>query len=155
MIRHLEERDYDSIISVIDEWWGGREMSHLLPRIFFTHFRPTSFAVEQSGRVIGFLAGFVSQTDPQQAYIHFVGIHPEHRRRGLGRRLYTHFFDTVGGLGCKIVRCITSPVNRNSIAFHTRMGFKIEHVAGDCDGVPCTLNYELNGENRVLFVKVL
>src|SRR5579864_859643 len=65
------------------------------------------------------------------------------------------FLYTVGGLGCKIVRCITSPVNKNSIAFHTRMGFKIEHVAGDCDGVPCTPNYELNGENRVLFVKVL
>lgn len=155
MIRHLEERDYDPVITVIDEWWGGRRMSHLLPRVFFIHFRPTSFAVEEGGNVIGFLAGFVSQTDPEQAYIHFVGIHPVHRRRGLGRELYKHFFDSVRGLGCHTVRCITSPVNKDSIAFHTRMGFEIEHVTGQRNGMPCVLNYELNGEHRVLFVKTL
>lgn len=154
MIRHLEERDYDPVIIVIDEWWGGRKMSHLLPRIFLIHFRPTSFAVEEGVSVIGFLAGFVSQTNPEQAYIHFVGIHPAHRRRGLGRRLYTHFFDTVWRLGCHTVRCITSPENKDSIAFHTRMGFQIEHATGDYSGVPCALNYELNGEHRVLFAKL-
>ena len=79
MIRHLEERDYDPVITVIDEWWGGRKMSHLLPRVFFIHFRPTSFAIEEGGSVIGFLAGFVSQTNPEQAYIYFVGIYPVHR----------------------------------------------------------------------------
>lgn len=155
MIRHLEERDYDPVITVIDEWWGERKMSHLLPRIFFIHFRPTSFAVEEGGGVIGFLAGFVSQTDPAQAYIHFVGIHPGHRRRGLGRELYNQFFGTVRGLGCQTVRCITSPVNKDSIAFHRRMGFQIDHVTGEHHGVPCALNYELNGEHRVLFVKTL
>lgn len=156
MIRHLEERDYDPIITVIDEWWGGRKMSHLLPRIFFIHFRPTSFAVEEGGgSVIGFLAGFVSQTNPEQAYIHFVGIHPEYRRCGLGRELYRHFFDSVRDLGCHTVRCITSPLNKNSIAFHTRMGFEIEHVTGQHNGVPCVLNYELNGEHQVLFAKNL
>jgi ribosomal protein S18 acetylase RimI-like enzyme len=155
MIRHPEERDYDPVITVIDEWRGGRKMSHLLPRIFFIHFRPTSFAVEEGGSVVGFLAGFVSQTDPGQAYIHFVGIHPEHRGRSLGRELYKHFFDSVRGLGCHTVRCITSPVNKDSIAFHTRVGFEIEHVTGEHNGVPCSLNYELNGEHRVLFVKTL
>jgi ribosomal protein S18 acetylase RimI-like enzyme len=27
----------------------------------------------------------VSQTDPSQAYIHFVAIDPDHRKRGFGR----------------------------------------------------------------------
>ncbi len=56
-----------------------------LPRIFFVHFRPTSFAAQEHDRVVGFLAGFVSQSDPSQAYIHFVAIHPDHRKRGFGR----------------------------------------------------------------------
>jgi ribosomal protein S18 acetylase RimI-like enzyme len=120
MIRHLEERDYDAIIAVIDEWWGGRKMSHLLPRIFFIHFRPTSFAIEDGGTVIGFLSGFVSQTDPEQAYIHFVGIHPEHRMCGLGRRLYTHFFDAVRCLGCHTVRCITRHPRTQALSLFTR-----------------------------------
>jgi hypothetical protein len=68
-VRHLEEGDYDPIIAVIDDWWGGRHMAHLLPKIFFIHFRATSFAIEEDRKVIGFLAGFVSQTYSDQAYI--------------------------------------------------------------------------------------
>ncbi len=154
-IRNLEEVDYDPIIAVIDNWWGGRQISHLLPRIFFVHFRPTSFAIEHDGKVIGFLAGFVSQTDRNEAYVYFVAIHPEHRGHGLGRQLYSTFFETVHRLGCTTVRCITSPMNTGSIAFHTHMGFHVEHVNGEYEGVPCTINYELNGADRVLFVRSL
>jgi ribosomal protein S18 acetylase RimI-like enzyme len=152
-IRHLEESDYDRIIPLVDLWWGGRHVSHLLPRLFFAHFCTTSFAVEEDGNVIAFLVGFVSQTFPHQAYIHFVGIHPDHRNRGLGRLLYSRLFETVGRLGCATVRCITSPVNTGSIAFHTRMGFQIEHITGQQNGVPCTVDYEGDDEDRVLFVK--
>lgn len=81
-IRHLEERDYHPIIRVLDSWFDGRPLANLLPRIFFIHFQPTSFAVQEDNKAIGLLAGFVSQTGPSQAYIHFVAIHPEHRKRG-------------------------------------------------------------------------
>ena len=94
-IRQLQEADYETIIEAIDDWFDGRQMSHLLPRIFFIHFRPTSFVIEEDGRVMGFLAGFVSQTYPDQAYIHFVGIEANYRGRGLGRQLYSRFFETV------------------------------------------------------------
>jgi L-amino acid N-acyltransferase YncA len=94
-IRQLQEADYETIIEAIDDWFDGRQMSHLLPRIFFIHFRPMSFAIEEDGRVIGFLAGFVSQTYPDQAYIHFVGIEANCCGRGLGRQLYSTFFETV------------------------------------------------------------
>jgi len=154
-VRHLEERDYDPIIAVLDDWFGGRPLAKLLPRIFFIHFRPTSFAIEEDDKVIAFLAGFVSQTYADEAYIHFVAVHPDYRGGGLGRRLYSTFFDTVGRLGCTVVRCITSPVNTGSIAFHTRMGFQIEHVTGEPQGLPRAVNYELNEQHRVLFVKRL
>jgi hypothetical protein len=45
-IRQLSTADYSSVISVIDQWWGGRRMADLLPRLFFEHFTDTSFAVE-------------------------------------------------------------------------------------------------------------
>jgi len=154
-IRQLQEADYETIIEAIDDWFDGRQLSHLLPRLFFIHFRPTSFAIEENGRVIGFLAGFVSQTYPEQAYIHFVGIEANYRGRGLGRQLYSTFFETVRRLGCTTVRCITSPVNSGSIAFHTRMGFRIERSNGERHGVPCMTNYELKGADRVLFVRSL
>lgn len=74
-VRHLEEGDYQPINRVIDSWFSGRPLANLLPGIFFIDFRPTSFAVQEDNEVIGFLAGFVSQTDPSQR-IHPFCRHP-------------------------------------------------------------------------------
>ena len=69
-IRPLSPADYPLAISVIDQWWGGRPMAGKLPRLFFEHFTDTSFAAERDGRLAGFLAGFISQSRPGEAYIH-------------------------------------------------------------------------------------
>jgi GNAT superfamily N-acetyltransferase len=102
-IRHILPDDYRPIITVLDDWWGGRQMRDMLPKLFFVHFRPTSFAAEQEGRIVGFVIGFVSQTDPSEAYIHFVGVHLGLRGSGLGRELYETFFKTALALGCRKV----------------------------------------------------
>jgi predicted GNAT superfamily acetyltransferase len=44
------------------------------------------------------------------------------------------------------VRCVTSPANEGSVAFHTALGFTANRVAEDYDGP---------GEDRVLLVKQL
>ena len=144
-IRPIGERDHATIIAVVDQWWGGRQMAGLLPRLFFTHFQNTSFAIEEDGQLIAFLIGFVSQSHPQQAYIHFVGIHPDHRKRGLGKRLYELFFETVRARGCDQVRCITAPINSSSIAFHRHMGFQIEKSDQERDG---------GGQQRELLMRI-
>ena len=94
-IRPLRPSDYLTVISVIDNWWGGRQMADMLPRLFFDHFTDTCLAAERDGELAGFLVGFVSQSRPAEAYIHFVGIHPGERGHGLGRRLYERFFAEV------------------------------------------------------------
>lgn len=35
----------------------------------------------------------------------------------------------------QIVRCVTSPVNKTSIAYHTRLGFNIEEGDKLIDGI--------------------
>jgi hypothetical protein len=75
--RNVIEDDYFKVMDVINNWWGGRQMTHLLPRLFFEHFQSTSFIVEDvNNRLSAFLIGFVSQTHPNVAYIHFVGVNP-------------------------------------------------------------------------------
>jgi L-amino acid N-acyltransferase YncA len=143
-LRHAEPSDHARVLAVLDQWWGGRQMTAMLPRLFFVHFRPTSFVLEQDGRLVGFLCGFVSQTDPEQAYVHFVGVDPELRGRGAGRLLYDRFFDTVRAQGCTVVRAVTSPLNYTSIAFHTAVGFDAEESGGE--------SYDGPGEDRVRFV---
>jgi hypothetical protein len=43
----------------------------------FVHFRDTSFIGEMNDNLIGFLVGFLSPSVPEEAYIHFVGVHPD------------------------------------------------------------------------------
>jgi GNAT superfamily N-acetyltransferase len=154
-IRHIEPADYAAVIPVVDDWWGGRPMRDMLPRLFFTHFRPTSFIAEHEGTIVGFLVGFLSQTYSDEAYIHFVGVHPEWRGRQVGRTLYEHFFQAVQHNRRHVVRCVTSPINTGSIAFHLHMGFQNASPDVGADGIPVARNYDGTGGDRVLFVKVL
>ena len=145
LIRPAEPADYPRVHAVVDDWWGGRPMAAMLPKLFFVHFRDTSFIAEDDeGVLAGFLCGFRSQTFADEAYIHFVGIDPARRGSGLGRTLYERFFDAVAPR--TTVRAVTSPVNERSVAFHQALGFEIERVDPGYDGV---------GEPRVLLVKRL
>jgi ribosomal protein S18 acetylase RimI-like enzyme len=146
-IRHAEPADHARVAAVIDAWWGGRRMSDMLPRLFFAHFRETSFVAEdEKGALAGFLCGFLSQTHPEEAYIHFVGVAPEHRRAGLARELYERFFAAARAHGRTTVHCVTAPVNTGSLAFHARLGFGVEAEVENYDGA---------GESRVLLAKRL
>jgi ribosomal protein S18 acetylase RimI-like enzyme len=154
-IRHIESADYATIIPVVDDWWGGRPMRDMLPKLFFTHFRQTSFIAEHERSIAGFLVGFLSQTHADEAYIHFVGVHPDWRGQQVGRTLYEHFFRAVQQYRRHVVRCVTSPINTGSIAFHLRMGFQNESPDVGAEGLPVARNYDGSGGDRVLFVKRL
>jgi GNAT superfamily N-acetyltransferase len=153
--RHAEASDYQPVISVVNEWWEGRIMADMLPRLFFVHFRQTSFVVENDGDIIGFLIGFASQTFADEAYIHFVGVHPDYRKNGLGRALYERFFQAVKELGRSRISCVTSPLNKGSVAFHLRMGFSMEPSEKIVEGMSVVTDYDGRGEDRVVFSKLL
>lgn len=144
-LRALREDDYSEVIAVIDDWWGGRAMADMLPRLFFKHFVDTSFAVEHDEHVIAFLCGFVSQTDPIVAYIHFVGVDPTWRGENIGRALYEAFFTRVRERGCEAVECVTATGNVASQSFHRRMGFTLDERR----------DYDGRGGDRVVMVKRL
>ena len=126
-------------------------MADKLPRLFFRYFRETSFVVEEDEAMIAFLIGFIGDTE--EAYIHFVGVHPGHRNRGIGRRLYAAFFEEARLRGCRRVRCITSPVNEDSIGFHERLGFRIVEGDREVGGVSIHTDYDGDGKDKVVFEK--
>jgi ribosomal protein S18 acetylase RimI-like enzyme len=143
-LRHAEPADHLAVVERIDDWWGGRPMAAMLPRLFFVHFRDTSFVAEEDGRLAGFLCGFRSQTYKDEAYVHFVGVDPGFRGRGVGRLLYERFFEAVRPR--TVIRCVTSTANQASVAFHTSIGFEVDRVAENYDG---------RGGDRVLMVRRL
>jgi ribosomal protein S18 acetylase RimI-like enzyme len=146
-IRHAQPADYGRVIQHVNAWWGGRDMAPVLPKLFFLHFEGTSFVAERDdGSIAGFLIGFLSQTRDDEAYVHLVGVAPDQQGSGLGRDLYERFFDVAREHDRVSVRCVTSPRNETSVAFHEALGFEVERVVEDYDGP---------GEDRVLLVKTL
>ncbi|MGY1812904.1 N-acetyltransferase family protein [Blastococcus sp. SYSU D00820] len=161
--RHPVEADHPRVQAVLGEWWGhlgGREgdlqRALLVPRLFLQHFTDTSTVVEDAdGRLVAFLLGFLSPARPATAYVHFVGVDPAAQGRGLGRRLYEGFSAAAAARGAREIRCITSPVNRGSLAFHTRLGFTVEPGDKEVDGIPVHSDYDGPGLDRLSFVRPL
>ncbi|MEK5232166.1 GNAT family N-acetyltransferase [Lysinibacillus sp. FSL K6-0232] len=155
-IRGLQSSDYAILSPLINEWWGGQNMSGKLPKLFFDHFTNTSLIMEDKGEIIGFLVGFLSQSQSNEAFIHFVGVHPDYRKQNIAKRLYDVFFHVVKQYNRNVVKCVTSPTNKVSIAFHTNMGFRMEK--GDKiidDTMSVYTNYGGENQDRVLFYKIL
>ena len=146
-IRHAQPSDYGRVIQHVNAWWSGREIQPMLPQLFFVHFEGTSFVAEdEEGALVGFLVGFLSQTNPDEAFVHFVGVAPEHRGSGVGRALYESFFDAARAGGCTVARAVASPADEGALAFHRALGFEVERIAEDDEG---------RGEDRALLVRPL
>jgi GNAT superfamily N-acetyltransferase len=153
-VRRIAKGDFDRIVEVIDHWWGGPISTFAHP-IFFYELGDESLVVEQGSDMIGFLLGFVApgtSREPQAGkepvrtgYVHLVGIHPDYRRRGVGRLLYDRFIDECRAARCVRMKAITTPGNEGSIRFHVALGWKMQEVD----------DYAGPGRRRVVFTKQL
>lgn len=156
--RRPSEADHRFLVDRVDEWWGGRKLHQLLPRLWLQHFTGTSWVAEDAkGSIVGFLVGFVSPDHPDQAHIHMVATSPNHRGAGLGRALYERFFADVRSRGVRRVTANTWPGNRVSVGFHRAMGFLPADGAGTqrLYGTPAYPDYDAEGDDRVVFSREL
>lgn len=162
-LRQAREQDYPAIAAGLQSWWtqpgfgaaGARERVALVPRLWLQHFAGTSLVAEQQGRFVGFLIGFLSPDRPEEGYIHFVGVAPNARRTSVGRHLYERFFETCRRADRRCVRCVTSPENTLSIAFHKAMGFEVEPGTEGTGPLLAKADYDGPSVHRVAFVRAL
>jgi GNAT superfamily N-acetyltransferase len=152
-VRNSEPADHKRIISVMKDWWGGRDLTWMLPKLFLVHFCDTSFIIEKKEALLAFLIGFLSQSKTNEGYIHLVGVHPNYRGMGIGEFLYYRFFQICKKNSRDTIRACTSPVNKGSIEFHRKIGFNISKGNADVDGVQVSLDYNHSGDSKVLFEK--
>jgi GNAT superfamily N-acetyltransferase len=130
--RPLGKKDYDHIVQVIDRWWGG-PTSALAHPVFFYELGQCARVVEHDGILVGFLFGLIAPGPPKVGYVHLVGIHPDYRRRGVGKVLYQAFEEECASQGCASMKAVTTTGNDGSIAFHQATGWDvalIEDYAG-------------------------
>ena len=154
-IREMNKQDFNFLLEVVDDWWGS-QVRHMLHPMLLYQFGDTAFVAEDKGQVVGFLAGFISQKDPLEAYIHLAAVDPKQRLTGTARTLYEHFISEVLSRGCDRLKAITLPENTGSIAFHRKMGFSlVEQGTMQINGVPAIGGYSGPGNHRVVFEKII
>jgi GNAT superfamily N-acetyltransferase len=148
-VRRITKADFDRIAEVIDHWWGGPIGTFAHP-IFFYELGDHALVAEEGaaeGGMIGFLLGFpnTSSDGVRTGYVHLVGIHPDHRRRGVGRLLYDRFVKECQASGCVRMKAITTPGNEGSIRFHVALGWHVQEIE----------DYAGPGRRRLVFTKRL
>jgi GNAT superfamily N-acetyltransferase len=152
-IRNSKPLDHQRIISVMKDWWGGRDLTWMLPKLFLVHFCNTSFIIEKGDNLTAFLIGFLSQSKVNDGYIHLVGVHPDYRGIGLGEFLYHRFFQICKENNRDTIRSCTSPANKGSIEFHKKVGFNILKGNAEVDSIQVSLDYNGPNDQKVLFEK--
>lgn len=143
-VRGITKADYDYLVMVLDRWWGGPSGQHAHPT-FFYELGEYALVAEEAGEVVGFLLGFITRGEQPTGYIHLVGIHPEFRRRGVGKGLYSRFTETCRSAGVSRLKTISAVGYEGPLAFHRALGFEIRE---DPD-------YAGPGRARVVFTKDL
>jgi GNAT superfamily N-acetyltransferase len=154
-VRRITKDDFDRIVEVIDHWWGGPIGTFAHP-IFFYELGGAALVVEEGSLMIGFLLGFLAtgtgsmrgapaESGARVGYVHLVGIHPDFRRRGVGRLLYDRFTENSRLAECAGMKAITTPGNEGSIRFHVALGWDAQEVE----------DYAGAGRRRVVFTKRL
>jgi GNAT superfamily N-acetyltransferase len=153
--RPITKGDFDRVVEVIDHWWGGPISTFAHP-IFFYELGGAALVVEEGSLMIGFLLGFVvagasagrptsTPADGRCGYVHLVGIHPDFRRRGVGRLLYDRFTRDCRAADCVGMKAITTPGHEGSIRFHVALGWDVQEVD----------DYAGPGRRRIVFTKRL
>jgi GNAT superfamily N-acetyltransferase len=143
--------DWDQIIKDFVDFWGDERTKSLHNPILLYEFGNSAFVMKEGEKVVGYLFGFISQTEPV-GYVKFIGVRQSYQKRGIGRKLYERFAKFAKEKGCKELKAITSPSNKVSVAFHQGIGMKILGEP-NAEGVPVVKNYSGPGIDRVVFKK--
>jgi len=145
------KEDFNQVLDEYGQFWEhDRTVALHHPTIIY-EFGNSSFVIKENGRVLAYLFGFLSQTEPT-GYVHLLSVRRGFRRQGLANRLYAHFEQFARSHGCTRLKAITSPVNRLPIDFHRSIGM-LPTGEPDGQGLLVVKGYSGPGLDRVVFYK--
>jgi ribosomal protein S18 acetylase RimI-like enzyme len=78
---------------------------------------------EHDGEVVGsVMVGY----EGHRGWVNYLAVHPDHRGRGLGRRLMERAEELLGQLGCAKVNLQVRSSNEEAIGFYRRIGYSVD-----------------------------
>jgi GNAT superfamily N-acetyltransferase len=150
-ITNCSKEDFDQILTDFGQFWDSDRTVALHHPILIYEFGNSAYIVRHDSKVIAYLFGFLSQTEPA-GYIQLIAVRQAYRKQGLGKMLYRHFEQYAVEQGCRRLKAITSPINTLSISFHRSIGM-MPTGEPDQQGIPVIKDYSGPGKDRVVFTK--
>ena len=153
--RRPTDADHPALIGRMNEWWGGRKMQQLFPRLWLQHFTATSWIAEDADGPAARVPRRLHQPDhPDEAYVHLIATDPNRRGRGLGRALYERFFEDARARGADRVTAIDLARQPDLASASTgRWGSRPDDGPARMHlyGTRAYPDYDADGEDRVVF----
>lgn len=121
----LMTRNWDNLsANLIDQLGASAKQS-------FDHYRRSglSFVAKERNIVVGFI--FAQMVEhlyniPKVVWIENIGVHPDHRRKGIGYQLLRKVILEGKKGGAKAVHSAIMPDNARSIMLHKKLGFFVD-----------------------------
>jgi GNAT superfamily N-acetyltransferase len=131
LVRALEPGDLDAVVAIDEKLTGQRRKDYWRTRFDIASLRPPwmSSVAELDGRVVGFLFGWVGESEfgiaGPTGWIDLVGVHPAYRGRGVARALVDRF--TEGARQLRAIRKLATLIDLDQAdvrEFFVRQGFR-------------------------------
>ncbi|MFA7247149.1 MAG: GNAT family N-acetyltransferase, partial [Dehalococcoidia bacterium] len=147
-ISNCSKEDFDQILTDFSQFWEHERALALHHPTLLYEFGNSAFIIKHDNKVVAYLFGFISQTEPT-GYINLLAVRQDYRRQGLGKKLYYHFEQYAMKRDCLRLKAITSPVNTLSVNFHRNIGMRPVGEMGPT-GVPTIKDYAGPGKDRIV-----
>ena len=105
------------------------------------YYDSTLICEEENSEIIGFVAGYINETESMQAYVSILSVHKNARGKGLARKLMTQFVEECRKKNFRKVSLHSNVSNTIAYELWLKLGFVVD--AQDGDRVHMT--YDLKG----------
>jgi len=158
-IRNVIEEDFIKIAKIAKNCSPMTTERNAIYHLFTKFFKNTSLVVENTGNgnICAFLLGLVSQTNPQNAYIHLLCVDTKFRGKKLAPNLINKFIYIVSKLGSTNISLLSKPSNIKAIKFYNKQGFlsKKTNETLEEDGINIFKDYDGPNEDKIIFYKYI
>jgi len=131
VVRAIEPSDLDALVRIDEKLAGEARKDYWRTRLDIAALRPPwmSSVAEMDGRVVGFLFGWVGESEfgiaPRTGWIDLIGVDPAYRARGVGQALVDRFVD--GGRELRAIQKVATLIDLGQAdirEFFVRRGFR-------------------------------
>lgn len=76
------------------------------------------------------VASVMAGYEGHRGWVNYLAVHPDYRRRGIGKQMMERVEELLLGLGCPKINLQVRTTNREVISFYQEIGFKDDDVIG-------------------------